>query len=59
MAENRALAAGQDRRHPPALVAEVLMSDRIDAPVDAVQSAHSDSAANSLIRESGSEELRH
>ena len=38
VAEDRAVAAGQDRRHPAALGGEALVTDGVDTAVDAMQS---------------------
>jgi hypothetical protein len=37
MTQDRSFAAGQYRGHPPALVAEVPVADRVDAAVDAMK----------------------
>ena len=39
MAQDGALSTGQNRRHPSALVAQARVPDRIDAPMDAMQTA--------------------
>jgi hypothetical protein len=53
MAEDGPIAAGQDRRHPSPLIAEVRVADGVDATVDAVQAAGGDAIANRARREAG------
>jgi len=51
MAEHRARAAGQDRRHPSPLIAEVAAADRVDTAVNAVEAAGVDAIRNSAGEE--------
>jgi hypothetical protein len=51
--EDGPFAAGKDGGHPAAAVAELAVSDGVDAAVDAVKAAGCDSATNSSLTDSG------
>jgi hypothetical protein len=58
VAEDRAFTTGEDHGHPPSLLTQVSVPDRIDPAVDAVEPARIDSAPDRVMGEPGSQELR-
>lgn len=59
MAEGRALAAGQYRRHPPPMICELTGTDHVNTAMKAVQPAGFDAASHLTLGETQGIELPH